>query len=487
MELDSRQKEEQLLIRSIHSAHTAKNVLSRNVGVLIKDPTYKLIAETVVQYYATTDEPLSLNALNLKVEERLKRQAERSNATVPDNVLNGLFQTTSNLINAKEDNNTVVLTELENYVHTQLGNQAIIEEATKGSDHISERVEKRMAKINEIKLTGTDYEVIDIFKDLARKEAIYDEFGNRKLSSGLKPLDVVTGGGLETGQIAVINAPSGRGKSSFLSNLTYYYSMIAHHNVLHITLEELNTDQILRFDRIITNSDIHDVFTPDGEIREDYKERVHNYYSKVNENQMVGNVYYAKSTPLTWAVDDVRQVINKVEREKQTKIEVVILDYADLLIKKQYSDNEAQAGELLYQDLVRLAQETDTLIFTASQLNRGSGIAEIKTMENVEGSYRKKNTIAFGATLNSTPEEYKKGYIRLYLDKVRNNFGFDDNFMYLRYDLKSMRLHPESKDEQADHLATLDESNTTHSRPNNKIDKNAELIQTINDAISPNK
>jgi predicted ATP-dependent serine protease len=119
-----------------------------------------------------------------------------------------------------------------------------------------------MAKINEIKLTGTDYEVIDIFKDLARKEAIYDEFGNRKLYSGLKPLDVVTGGGLETGQIAVINAPSGRGKSSFLSNLTYYYSMVAHHNVLHITLEELNTDQILRFDRIITNSDIHDVFTP---------------------------------------------------------------------------------------------------------------------------------------------------------------------------------------------------------------------------------
>ena len=48
MELDSRQKEEQLLIRSIHSAHTTKNVLSRNVGVLIKDPTYKLIAETVV-------------------------------------------------------------------------------------------------------------------------------------------------------------------------------------------------------------------------------------------------------------------------------------------------------------------------------------------------------------------------------------------------------------------------------------------------------
>ena len=408
MELDSRQKEEQLLIRSIHSAHTTKNVLSRNVGVLIKDPTYKLIAETVVQYYATTDEPLSLNALNLKVEERLKRQAERSNTTVPDSVLNGLFQTTSNLINAKEDNNNVVLTELENYVHTQLGNQAIIEEATKGSDHISERVEKRMAKINEIKLTGTDYEVIDIFKDLARKEAIYDEFGNRKLSSGLNPLDVVTGGGLETGQIAVINAPSGRGKSSFLSNLTYYYSMIAHHNVLHITLEELNTDQILRFDRIITNSDIHDVFTPDGEIREDYKERVHNYYSKVNENQMVGNVYYAKSTPLTWTVDDVRQVINKVEREKQTKIEVVILDYADLLIKKQYSDNEAQAGELLYQDLVRLAQETDTLIFTASQLNRGSGIAEIKTMENVEGSYRKKNTIAFGATLTQRQKNIRK-------------------------------------------------------------------------------
>ena len=59
--------------------------------------------------------------------------------------------------------------------------------------------------------------------------------------------------------------------------------------------------------------------------------------------------------------------------------------------------------------------------------------------------------------------------------------------MYIHYDVTSTGLHPESKDEQADHSATLDELNTTRSRPSNKIDKNAELIQTINDAISPNK
>ena len=388
------------------------------------------------------------------------------------------------MVNAKEDNSESLLKDLESYIHTKLGNQVILEEATKGEDNISERVEKHLSEINQIKLTGTKYEPLDILTDLDRKATIYSQFGSKKIASGLKPLDILTGGGLEIGQIGLVAGSAGGGKTSFLTNLSYYYAMVAKRNVLHVSLEELDTDQVLRFDRIITNTGLKEVFNPDGTIQDSYIQRVKHYYEAVNKNDSHGQIFFEKSTPLTLNVDDIRQMINTVEREKQTKIEVIILDYADLLKKSDYSDSEAQAGELLFQDLVKLAQETETLIFTGTQLNRGSGIADVKTMDNIEGSYRKKNTIAFGATLNSNFDERKKGYIRLYLDKVRNDlghFGFDDDFIYLRYDKKSMRLHAETPSEQEEHKSLVD-ANHTDNKP--KISKNDSLENVINNALN---
>lgn len=483
MEEQERLKEQQILIRALHNGYFTKHVLSKDVGALIQSPLLKEIANVCVRYYGTTDTPLSLDTLNVKLEQRLKLKARQRKEELNEQALDQLYQLNSRLINAKEDNNPELLTDLEKYIHSKLANQAILEEAAAGDENISERVAKRLDDINSIKLTGTKYEPLDILRDLERKETIYQDFGKRKIPSGLKPLDILTGGGLEIGQIGLIAAPQGSGKTTFLTNLSYYYAMIAKKNVLHLSLEELDSDQVLRFDRILANASIQDVFNKeDGTIKDSFLQRMHNFYGAVNAGDNHGNIFFEKSTPLTLNVDDVRQMIQTVEREKQTKIDVIILDYADLLRKQEYSDNEAQAGELLFQDLVKLAQESETLIFTATQLNRGSGLAEVRTMDNIEGSYRKKNTIAFGATINATPEERKKGYIRLYLDKVRNNFGFDDDFLYLQYDKRSMRLHAESKQQQEEHKATIESANS-HKPSGPKIAKDSSLEDIINQEL----
>lgn len=487
MALTERQKEQQILIRAMHSPYFTKQVLSKDVGALITTPILKEIANVVVRYYGTTDELLTLDTLNTKLEQRLIRRARVNKEEISEASIDKLFQIDSVLINSKEDNNETLLSDLESYIHTQLANEAILEEANAGSKNISERVAKRLDDINAIKLTGTKYEPLDILKDLDRKDTIYQQFGNKKIKSGLKPLDILTGGGLEIGQIGLIAAPAGQGKTTFLTNLSYYYAMIAKRNVLHISLEELDSDQVLRFDRILTNTSIKDVFDDEGKIKDSYLTRISNYYHAVNAGTNHGEIYFEKSTPLTLNVDDIRQMINTVEREKQTKIEVIILDYADLLKKQSYSDNEAQSGELLFQDLVKLAQETNTLIFTATQLNRGSGLADVKTMDNIEGSYRKKNTIAFGATLNATHEERQKGYIRLYLDKVRNNYGFDDDFLYLKYDKKSMRLHAESPQEQAEHKSLVEQAGNNRNSNKVPIDNQASLSDVINEQLKGNK
>ena len=180
-------------------------------------------------------------------------------------------------------------------------------------------------------------------------------------------------------------------------------------------------------------------------------------------------------------------MILSVERVNSIKIDVVVLDYADLLKRQEYSDSESKAGELLFQDLVKLAQQTDTLIITATQLNRGASIEDVATLANVEGSYRKINTVAFACTLNSKGEEKDKGYVRWYIDKVRNGYWKDDDFLYFRYDLKSFKLNEETPQEQEEHKMIVSSDLGQRGKNNNQkqqsIPKDVDLGQVINNAI----
>lgn len=479
--MENKQIEEQILIHAIHSPYFARNVLSMNPTVLIKTSLNNEIAKSIIRHYATSDSLLTKEALNVEMERRLKVKAQQHGQQISQAQLDTVFVIDKMLVDAQEDNSDSTLNAVEKYIHTELGNAVILEEATKGSDGISERVAKRLDKVNSIKIMGTKYEPLDVMHDIDNRMHIYSEFGKRKIASGLAPLDMVTNGGLELGQIGLLGAPQGTGKTTALTNLSYYYAKKGHHNVLHISLEELEADQLLRFDRLLTDSSAKDVFDDHGKIRQSYLDKLKNYYSQDHDG---GNIYFVKSTPRTMTVDDIGQLITREEREHNCKIDVVILDYADLLSKQGLPDSEAQAGDILFQNLVKVAQEKEVIIFTATQLNRGSFQTETLTMSNIEGSYRKKNTIAFGATLNSKGEERNQGRIRWYLDKIRNNYAKDnDQFLYLKYDLKTMKLLPESPSEVEEHKNLVGQDIAHKPNEKAKIGKDQNLNDIINQAI----
>ena len=66
---------------------------------------------------------------------------------------------------------------------------------------------------------------------------------------------------------------------------------------------------------------------------------------------------------------------------------------------------------------------------------------------------------------------------------IKNRFKkpFDDDFIYLRYDKKSMRLHAETPSEQEEHKSLVD-ANHTDNKP--KISKNDSLENVINSALN---
>ena len=68
---DSREKEKQLIIRSLHSAYFTKNVLAKNLGALIHNQILQEIGKVAIRYYGTNDQPLTLDTLNLKLGQSI--------------------------------------------------------------------------------------------------------------------------------------------------------------------------------------------------------------------------------------------------------------------------------------------------------------------------------------------------------------------------------------------------------------------------------
>jgi len=155
------------------------------------------------------------------------------------------------------------------------------------------------------------------------------------------------------------------------------------------------------------------------------------------------------------------------------------------------SDNEAVQGEELFQNLSKLAQEENVILITGTQLNRSAGSQEVMTLESIEGSYRKINTTAFAGTLNGTKEERDGGFMRIYLDKIRNRFVSDD-YMLFKFDKGTMLLTDETDAEKVEHMSLInqDASNmkaqrrAEYAKGNGNDTSNSEMQDKANEIMS---
>lgn len=479
--------EKQLLLRAVNSPYISKNILGSGVSVLLKDPINQEIGFSLVRYYASSSELITENTLNSMLENKFdiinKKKARQNEPLVSQEDLNEYFLRVKELFSNKEDSNSKLESSLNTYIHDELTTAMIAAEVQKGLDNLSSRVTKGIDKINELNIGSGSIETIDFFNDTEEKAKLYSEFKEDKIPFDIPSLDKVTRGGLERGQVALFAATSGGGKTAFLTNLSYYFSIKAKRNVLHVTLEEKKGDQALRLDRMVLNSGIEDTFDLDGGVKSSFINKVTAIYPKVNPSSH-GALRIIKTTPNSLDVDGLRQLIVSYTRKDKINYDVIILDYADLL--KQTNDtfgHESEAGQRLFQNLAKLAGETNTLLITGSQLNRNSWNSDIKTISDVEGSYRKINICSFVGTINTTDEEKTKGFFRIYLDKCRNSYGYPDKLMYMKYDLHSMKFHEDNNMELLTHKSLVSGKSNADFKDVKKENSKQNMIDAINASI----
>jgi len=224
----------------------------------------------------------------------------------------------------------------------------------------------------------------------------------------MKTIDDITAGGLGSGEIGVVAAPSGIGKTWVLCQIGY--NAVTHgHNVLHITLE-LSDDYVARrYDTILTGK-------PFSVLQEDSSLLVEKL------GQVPGNLDIRQFPTRSVSTHGLEAFIEKVVQLK--KVDLIVLDYADLLDsgKKSTGNSYDDMGNI-YEELRGISGKLGIPIWTATQTNRDSLGSDVIGASGIADSYKKVMTADFIMSVIRKDVDKLNNRARVHI--IKNRFGPD--------------------------------------------------------------
>jgi len=249
-------------------------------------------------------------------------------------------------------------------------------------------VEEKIKKAVQVGLQrdmGTDY-----FADpRGRLMRIKDK--NGQISTGWKSIDDKLYGGFNRGELNIWAGGSGAGKSLFLANLGVNYAT-AGLNVLYLTLELSEELVSMRVDSMITGIPSREIFKSIDDVE-----------MKVKMIGKKSGQFQVKYMPSGKTANDIRAYMKEYEIKMGRKIDVLLLDYMDLVMplsKRISAENLFVKDKYVSEELRNLAVEKQCVFVTAAQLNRGAveevefdhshisgGLSKIQTADNVFGIF----------------------------------------------------------------------------------------------------
>lgn len=218
-------------------------------------------------------------------------------------------------------------------------------------------------------------------------------------------IDKITKGGLGKGELGVVIAPTGVGKSMVLVHLGAA-ALKAGKNVVHYTLELQDKVVALRYDSCLTGVPISNVVEQKDIIWEGVKDI---------PGKLLVKEYPTKMATTT----TIRNHIEKLKR-KDFKVDMIIVDYGDLLRPVSSQKEKRNELESIYEEMRGIAQSYDCPVWTASQTNRSGINAEVITMESISEAFNKCFVADFIFTVSRTIRDKNTNEGRIYVAKNRN-------------------------------------------------------------------
>lgn len=285
-------------------------------------------------------------------------------------------------------------------------------------------------KFEEIQKTIEDSLKISTEQDMGHD--YFDSFKSRQqvhvrscIPTGFPLLDQssVLDGGLAHGELGVVMAPTGGGKSFMLVNFGYG-ALAAGKNVVHYTFELSETHVGNRYDSRITS-------IPTKELRSRMSEA---------EGQLAnfngGQLFIKEYPPKVATINTIKFHMGRLLSNGFSP-DLIIIDYGDLMKSRRGYDQKRFELESIFEDLRALSMEMKLPIWTATQSNRDGFNDDVITIDKVGEAINKAMVVDFFGTFSQ--RKFHVGKNRMGQANINFNIEMDParSFIDLNEDMPS--------------------------------------------------
>jgi replicative DNA helicase len=215
----------------------------------------------------------------------------------------------------------------------------------------------------------------DVFSNL---DDVLNEDYRHPIPMGISGIDRLLKGGLAKGEIGVILAPTGVGKSTFLTKISNHAYNLGY-GVLQIFFED--NPKIIQRKHFTLWTKVH----PDelSVKKEEVMVKV-----KEIEDKMENKLLLQKLPSDTLTMLQIKNMIRKMIADG-VKLDMVILDYIDCVVPDKNLGDEWKSEGSVMRGFESMCHELDLVGWTATQGNRSSISSEVVTTDQMGGSIKK--------------------------------------------------------------------------------------------------
>lgn len=315
------------------------------------------------------------------------------------------------------------------------------EEAYRGGDY--EQIQKIVEDAQKISDVGND--MFFFFKEIP---ALFQRDTEERFTTGFPGLDVhLNAGGPVRKEVLCYMAPTGKGKSLLLVN-TGAANLRRKKNVLHVTLEMTYLQTALRYMGALSKEKIKYRYA------DATKNRIEERLQKI-ATEYGSHLIIKEFPPEDVSIDAIRACIDLLRRAHGIRIDVVIIDYLELLLSRNnnYNKDDYTRQKRVSTEISTLAKKENVLVAAATQTNRSAeadaGVKNVVLdLNKVAESYGKTMPVSYMISINQSKNEYEIGredpknkasdltnsQLRLFIAKNRNGPKFITIYISSNYE-----------------------------------------------------
>ena len=215
----------------------------------------------------------------------------------------------------------------------------------------------------------------DVFDNL---DTVLDEDYRHPIPMGITGIDKLLKGGLAKGEIGVILAPTGVGKTTVLCKIANTAFNMGY-NVLQIFFED--NPKIIQRKHFTMWTGIE----PDNLVL--HKDTVMSKITEIKET-MKNELILKKLASDSMTMNQIKNQVRKIIADG-TKIDMILLDYIDCVLPESSAKDEWKAEGSVMRGFEGMCHELNIAGWTATQGNRSSISSEVVTTDQMGGSIKK--------------------------------------------------------------------------------------------------